>query len=307
MLHRMPSHRRSVRRAQQGQVMVFFALILPVLVAFVALSLAASISLNTKAALDQASLTAAIAASGDSCMSSPYAFDLYECTSGGAYPATLDGGIGQLPQPPFINPPFTASGTVCRNPAGVLVASCVVQERAVAEASASQEIRKILTADYPGFTITQCGNPVPACPPGTPVPNNKTIVFSAAVSYWYYFDTDDVPASGTFSTSDTPPPNMVASPGSWDVNPGLDVASGGIAAPDAPGSGDQDAINASGVPVGGSPSKSSDLVCPSTGAFGREIQVQLWTQFNNPFGGVLGIGKLGLSSSAHSFGCGGGK
>src|SRR5437870_5534805 len=89
-------------RGKRGQVMVLFALMLPVVIGFVGLSLAGSIFLNTKSALDQSTLVAAQAASSDACMTSKYSFDIYQCY----------GTSGVLPGPPF-NPVGLPNSTVC--------------------------------------------------------------------------------------------------------------------------------------------------------------------------------------------------
>jgi hypothetical protein len=113
--------------------MVLFALMLPVLVAFMALSIGASVELNTRARLDEAALTASVAASSDACMSSPYAFDLYECKSGNPNYASAETSPGQLPLPSYadtLDPIITVgdpgggfgtggAGSVTVSPAGV--------------------------------------------------------------------------------------------------------------------------------------------------------------------------------------------
>jgi hypothetical protein len=105
--------------------MVMFALLIPVFIGFLALSLAASIELDTKASLDQAAITAAVAGSSDACMASQYAFEIYECKSRvvqGEYGAGA-GGYGietdnkQLPQPGFTTTGgWTPVNTKCLHP-----------------------------------------------------------------------------------------------------------------------------------------------------------------------------------------------
>jgi len=262
--------------------MILFAFMLPVIVGFLALSIAASIELNAQATLDQAVLTAAVGASSDACMSSPYPYDLYECTTGisaGSYKAAgVETAGGNLPQPPFTSSgglPFTTANTICPP------ANCITIEHNFAQQSVDFIVKKILQADYPGFTIINC--PV-ATPCATLVPNNTTIVFQDQVSYWYFLDQDDV------TGGDVPSENF--EPGG-DYTPQLNVADGGS----APGT------------DSGSPNEG--LVCPATQTstfqqFSRSITVSVWSKFQNPFAGVLGINTQGLETSHHTFGCGGG-
>ena len=283
------------RRGERGQVAVLFALLLPVVVGFLSLSIAASIELNTRAELDGAALNASIAASGDGCMSSPDIFDLFECTGPTTSYAGIEtpAGSGLLPQPPFtkFGPNWYPNLTLCG-----AVGQCVVKEQQQAQNSADDVISKILQAEYPSYTITPCGTLThPAvCPTTTSVLNNNTVYYRDYVSYWYYVDTADLPCPITT----TPPCQPSAANDNTAFPQDLSSATGGTIA----SNGDSD--------TAASPSslvcpESATLVPPAPPLAGREIAITVWIRFNNPFAGVLGIGNVGLSSTNVAFGCGG--
>lgn len=264
--------------------MLLFALVLPVIMGFVALSMSASMLLNAKAKLDEASLTSAIAASSDACMSSPYGFDIYACTTGNpTYPSTWNGSI---PGPPFVGGPIPQA-TVCTDRNTGLAANpplCLVVEHDVAQTTAEAAVRSVLQADYPNLSIYTCpdGTPASTCSSSSNV-NGGSMAFQVNVSYWYYYDTDDIPATPPTNWSDTPSNDIpVASP--------LTSPSGGTLAP----SGDNDAVPATSA---------STLVCPATGQAGRQVIVTVWGQYQNPFSGLIGIGTTLLQSSQTGYGC----
>jgi hypothetical protein len=181
-------------------------------------------------------------------------------------------------------------------------AYCVIVEHDLALQSADAVVKQVLSADYPGFTVVTCpgetsaatdANPNTAPAPVTTsaaacaamVTNNNTIVYQDQVSYWYYSDTDDPPnpgsAAGSTAANDVPTDDL-------DSGNTLNLGGGGTA------------------DTGGSDAgPGSALACPATKQLGRLVTVQIWTRFNTPFGGVLGINQVGLTTSANSYGCGG--
>ena len=162
-------------------------------------------------------------------------------------------------------------------------------------------VKQVLQADYPSFNIVTCPGetspnddpPASGTAPPTTTPaasaaacaamvTNSTIVYQDQVSYWYAADTDD-PLSGSYTAAGDMPTD--------DLDPmnTLDLDTGGTA----------DVTGADGGPSAGSE------VCPASGQLGRKVTVQVWTNFNSPFGSILGISHQGLSTNASSYGCGG--
>jgi hypothetical protein len=206
---------------------------------------------------------------------------------------------------PATVPTFYPINTQCNTPPTTF---CVVVEHDMALYSADTTVRNILAADYPGYTVVLCpgetdhnvsgylghgvapsgGSPTakavadPTVSCAGLVTNNTTIVYQNQVSYWYYYDTDDLPASGDTATTDVPSDDLL-------VGQTLDYPDGGNAVP----------------PDAGDTSTGSSLTCPATSQLGRLVNMQIWTHFNAPFGGVLGINRVAFSATANSYGCGG--
>jgi hypothetical protein len=298
--------------------MFLFALLLPVILGFLGLAMAASMLLDARAKLDEASLSSAVAAASDACMSSPYAFDLLACSHHPttSYPAawTAPGATSATLPPPLFtssNGTYTPNTVTCSD----LVTppnDCVEREWAVAQDSAADSVSQVLAADYPNL-----GTPV-SCPQGNTAAQclasltSSNIVFQAKVSYWFYYDSDDV--GGAVSTecstcynasSDRPPddiynlaglgPNSCPNSCPGDANPA--------------GDGDGDA---GPVPPAAPP---AHLVCPVTygtypgppvvnkAQFARQITVNVWLQSTNPFSGVVGLPNTTMESSVTTYGC----
>ena len=341
--HRRP--RRAARRRQRGQVMVMFALVLPVMAGFLGLSMAASIEMDTRASLDEASLNAAVAASSDACMTSSTSYDLFECTAGGVqsmYTAAVNLAPGDEPLDPTLTgllptPPFTPgpgcsahwypSCTQCptsNNSAYNALPDtnyCITDEQTIALASANWTVAHVLTDDYPGFTVSPC----PAAPPYTQAnctpTNSTTIYYGVRVSAWYFYDTtfssgsmfspseDSSRDAVGFETNPTPCPDYVGT----RLNAGDQLYAGstvqGQLCIDHPaGDGDRSPTSLNPASNGGvSPGldNPTTLTCPANGSFGRLIEVSTFSQFANPFGGILGFGKIGLHSTVDAYGCSG--
>lgn len=285
--------RRAASRA--GQVMVLFALVVPVLTAFAALAITASLSLTTKAHLDEAALTAAIGASGDACISSPYGFDLYKCQSAAATPIYA-AHPGPLPGPPFtpiVPGQLYPTNTNCTDPTSGSTYSCVITEQQAAYASATATATAILAGDYPNRTITTCqgnnglvpGWSASAC---GGLATTSNVVVQADVSYWYYFDDytpgNDIPAT-VGPTTDLPSDDATSLAG----------ATGGqyLSPPD-----DGDTF-----PLAEATTKA---VCPAASKpeFSRRVVVTVWLMVSQPLGAFLNQRTTLLHATSTSYGCG---
>lgn len=309
--HPRPRAARS-RRGVRGQVMLLFALMLPVLLGFVALSMAASSLLNARNKLDHTTLAAAIGASSDSCMVSSYAFDLYKCQNPAAQPsyAAHAGWADSLPQPAFTSSGsmIPAVGTICSDASQCVGSSdgtcspSPCDEHSAAQASADTVVAQVLQANYPGYTVTNCPLPATASTCAGLV-SSTNIEYQVWVSYWYYYDTDDqansqyVPPSASSNGS---APVATQDKPSDDGGGNLTSANGGLPVTDNDGD---------------LSTNTSNLLCPATfdthagsptfgfTKFVRSVTVVVWTEYSNPFSGILGIGASGMRAAATTAGC----
>jgi hypothetical protein len=181
--------------------------------------------------------------------------------------------------------------------------------------SADDSITTVLAGDYPNFALQDCSLPtghiafgtatrIATC--GTP-PNSTTLQFKVEVSYWYYLDTDDfaAPRQPFSATADVPSHDSLSLDGTnltgyataCTTNSNIGY---GLVCPDNTAADKDDLPTSAGGPGTATP---STLVCPTTGNFGRLVRVQLWTQFLNPFRGVLRYPSLILHSTQQAVGC----
>ena len=281
--------------------MFLFALLLPVILGFLGLSMAASALLDARAKLDEASLSAAVAASSDSCMSSAYSFDLLACSHPTPFPypaswTTPPSTTAQMPQPPVTTgAPFYPATTLCSDSPST---ACAITEHTAAQASAEDSVTQVLQADYPNLTVTKCAATVaPATAPCSPM-TGSNIEFQAEVSYWYYYDYDDAPGAPLTACSNACYDPAVATPSddAFALNSGSTPG-------DVNSDNDGDCCTVS-------PAVPGHLVCPATynfatgkAQFARQIVVTVWVQATNPFAGVIGIPNTVMTSATTTYGC----
>ncbi|MGC8461633.1 MAG: TadE/TadG family type IV pilus assembly protein [Candidatus Dormibacteria bacterium] len=168
----------AARNSSRAQVAPLFALMLPVIVALMGLSVTGEIYLNAKSSLDQATITASLAASGDACMSSTYSYEQFNCqgATGALNSSYQADGLSPLPFPP--TPPQ------------------VLAEHQLALQTAQQYAASVLQRAIPQYTL----DPTP-CPEGA-LPTTcegmlttQHMVYQVNVSYQYYYDYDDIPSN----------------------------------------------------------------------------------------------------------------
>ncbi len=253
--------------------MPLFALMLPVIIALLGLTMSGEIYLNARSRLDAATVVAAIAASGDACMASQYSYDEYECQYG-TYPGT--GGsttsmyaAGLPPYSVGMESP-SGSGLLTTTPS----ASQVTEEQQLASYSADSSVLNVLQQAFPGYTINSAAAPTVGQPcQGTEsgsVPYALTacsnyeqgssltnIEFQVNVSSSYMLDSDD----SSSGTSD-------------------------------------DASGADGDESGGAP-----YVCPATQLFARQVTVNVWMQATQPFGVFIGESQILMQATQTAYGC----
>ena len=112
----------------QGQVVVLFALLLPMILIFVSFSIGVEMWFSARSHLDEATITAALAAADQSCMSSYQNTTPYATPSSPPYPCYLNN----------ILPPAGGATVIPYNTA------------------AENAVYATLFAEYPGRTITKC-------------------------------------------------------------------------------------------------------------------------------------------------------
>ena len=308
----MRAGRHASRRGVRGQVMLLFALILPVILGFIALSMSASLLLNAKAKLDQSALSSSVSAASDACMSSKFSFDIYKCSAG---TSTNDYNTPtwsvNLPEPPFPGS-GAPNGFICNNTDPAPYNKCLMQEHQAAQDSAEFNVQQVLSGDYPNLTVVKCpaDNSYPDTATCQPMSNSNTVAYQVNISYWYYYDTDDCPG-GSCGTG--PPPTSSNDNQTDDIPLGqaLSGASGGhlpcydtvpgtpdcvTYLPDEPALSNSDFYP---VPAGAT----SSLICPATGQGGRQVSVTIWFEYDNPLSGLLGIGRTNMASTQISYGC----
>ncbi len=264
------------RSTGRAQVMPLFALMLPVIIALLGLTMSGEIFLNARSRLDAATVVAAIAASGDACMASQYNYNEYECQYGG-YTTDYASGIA-----PDMFPMETSPG-ILGTPASFSPADWAIvqtEEQQIASLSAEYSVNNVLKQAFPGYTINAAAAPTATQPcegteSGTGVYTSSqckaaeqgssltNIEFQVQVSSSYMLDGDD-PTGGV---SD-------------------DVGAGGAAQTDAHDS-----------------SSGSLYVCPATGLFGRQVTVRIWMQASQPFGVFIGESSILMQSKSTAYGC----
>ncbi|MGC8460395.1 MAG: hypothetical protein ACP5OR_00925 [Candidatus Dormibacteria bacterium] len=251
--------------------MPLFALMLPVIIALLGLTMSGEIYLNARSRLDAATVVAAVAASGDACMASQYTYDEYECQYG-TYPGTGQSTTSLYASglPPISQGMETSPGILTTTPDGAQT----IEEEQIASYSADSSVTNVLQQAFPGYTIDAAAAPTSGQPckgtesMGSPYSLTQcsnyeqgssltNIEFQVLVSKGYMLDSDDS-ATGT----------------------------------------SDDASGADGDEAGSSP-----YVCPATQQFARQVTVNVWMQASQPFGIFIGESHILMQATDSAYGC----
>lgn len=262
----------ATRHGSRAQVMPLFALMLPVIIALLGLTMSGEIYLNARSRLDAATVVAVVAASGDACMASQYTYDEYECQYG-TYP-----GTGGSTTSMYANglPPYSV-GMESPSGSGILTttpsSSQITEEQQLASYSAESSVKNVLEQAFPGYTINAAAAP-----------------------------TSGLPCQGTESGS---PPYSTTECSNYEQGSSLTniefqvlVSPNYMLYDNDPSSGTAD--DSSGADGDES---SGPYVCPATNLYARQVTVNVWMQASQPFGVFIGESHILMQSTQTGYGC----
>lgn len=270
----------ATRHGSRAQVMPLFALMLPVIIALLGLTMSGEIYLNARSRLDAATVVAVVAASGDACMASQYTYDEYECQYGTypvqnpTYPVT-----GTTPTPslyangvsPLNNPIETSPGS------GILptapTTNQITEEQQIASYSADSSVMNVLEQAFPGYTINAAAAPTSGQPCQGTESGSVPFTTTECSNYEQGSSLTNIEFQVLVS------PNYMM----YDNDP-----SSGTADDSSGADGDE---------------SSGPYVCPATNLYARQVTVNVWMQASQPFGVFIGESHILMQSTQTGYGC----